>query len=707
MKKILFSLSMLLALFALKADEGMWMLNELNRQSAARMQELGFTFPIDSLYSEENPSLKDAVVIFGGGCTGVAVSDQGLIFTNHHCGFDAIQGHSSVEHDYLKDGFVSQSKEEELYTEGLTIKFVRKTEDVTNLVIGSLSDTLTEQERDKQIELTIEEITSKYNSDDFTQAIVLPFYSGNKYFLVIYDVFKDVRMVFAPPSSIGKFGDETDNWVWPRHTGDFSVFRVYADKDNKPANYSADNVPYVPKYSVPVSLKGYQENDYAMVMGFPGSTERYRSSWGIRQLVESEHKPRIEVRGEKQAIWKEAMNADDAIRIKYASKYARSSNYWKNAIGMNEAIRKLHVVEDKEALEDRFERWVAGNGERSEKYGNALNLMKAGYKMTMDSEKIFTYFIETFVSGIEIGRFGASFISVKGMDQDEAESYINKRLKTVYKDYEPALDKKVMPVLLKLYADRVPKEYLPEVYNTINKKFKGDYNKYADWVFSNTKFTDLDQAIEFTKKAKEKDFQKDPVIELAASINLMAEKFNPVFAEYYPSITKGERLFLAGLIEMQPDKAFYSDANFTQRLTYGSVKSYKPADAVTYDYYTTTKGIFEKEKPGDPEFNVQQYILDDLRTQNWGQYADKDGSLHTCFLSTNDITGGNSGSPVFNGKAELIGLAFDGNWESLSGDITFNPEVQRCINVDIRYVIYVIDKVMNCHRLVEELKFSK
>lgn len=701
----------------------MWILKELNRQSAARMQELGFTFPVDSLYSEDNPSLKDAVVIFGGGCTGVVVSNQGLIFTNHHCGYDAIQQHSSVEHDYLKDGFVSQAKNDELYTEKLTVSFVEKTEDVTERVTAGITPSMTEAERDAIIDslsnIILEdymvEITDTVNGNpvkslrtkDFTDAVILPFYSGNKYFLVVYKVFEDVRMVFAPPSSIGKFGGETDNWMWPRHTGDFSVFRVYADKNNNPAKYSPDNVPYVPKYSVPVSLKGYKENDYAMIMGFPGSTERYMSSWGINQMVKSDHNPRIEVRTAKQDIWSNAMNADDAIRIKYASKYANSSNYWKNAMGMNEAIEKLHVIEDKEALESRFQEWLNGNAEAQQKYGEALSLMKSNYQNSMDIVKNATYFTETFRRGIELGRFGASFLSMHNMSQQERDQYTEDRLVDAYKDYEPNLDRKLTPVLLKLYAEKVPEKYLPHIYTVIQKKFKGDYQKYTDWLFKETKLTNLDEAKQFIAKADKKKLYKDPAIQFAVAVSDMVKLISSEYRPFFPEIAKGERLFLAGLMEMESDKAFYSDANFTQRLTYGSVLGYQPADAVTYDHYTTPKGIFEKEKPGDPEFNVQQYILDDLKAANWGQYADKDGSLYVNFLSNNDITGGNSGSPVFNGRAELIGLAFDGNWEALSGDITFNPSVQRTINVDIRYVLYTIDKVMNCSRLIDELNLAK
>ena len=706
MKRVVLLFIAIFSILALNADEGMWLLKELNRQSAERMKELGFTFPIDSLYSEENSSLKDAVVIFGGGCTGVAVSEQGLIFTNHHCGYDAIQKHSSVEHDYLKEGFVSQSNEEELYTEGLAVSFLQKTEDVTDKIMKGIDDNTSEYDRYVIIDSLSDEILAPYKDNEFLNARIIPFYTGNKYYLIVYEVFQDVRMVFAPPSSIGKFGGDTDNWQWPRHTGDFSVFRVYANKDNKAARYSADNVPYKPKYSVPVSLKGYKSNDYAMTIGYPGSTERYLSSWGIKQMMESENIPRIEVRTVKQDIWREAMNADDAIRIKYAVKFSRSSNYWKNAMGMNEALRKLNVVEGKQALESRLGNWINSDAGKKDKYGDLLYNLQNAYENSADAVAVGTYFAETFSNGIEIIRF-ANILRASGItDKEELAVYAKSRLADLYKDYEADLDKKLMPALLKLYAAKVPSDYLPSVYETIDKKFKGDYVKYTDWVFEKSKFTDINNLIAMISRSSEKDIQKDPAMELAASIADIRMKLVEDLGPYYPVIDEGARKYMAALIEMEPEKAFYPDANFTQRLSYGSVEGYKPADAVEYDYYSTTKGVLEKENPASPEFAIENYILDNLRAGQWGQYADEDGTMHVGFLSTNDITGGNSGSPVFNGKAELIGLAFDGNWEALSGDIVFEPELQRTISVDIRYVLYTIDKIMNCPRIIGELELK-
>ena len=708
MKKLILVFTALLSVLMVKADDGKWLLKELDKQSAARMKELGFKFPINKIYSEDNPSLKDAVVIFGGGCTGVAVSDKGLIFTNHHCGYDAIQKLSSVEHDYLKNGFVSQEFQAELPAQGLTVSFLKSTDDITEFLLQDVLPADDEKTRDEKIEVRSKEYLAKFDQNPFIKPQIIPFYAGNKYYVVVYEVFRDVRLVFTPPSSVGKFGGETDNWMWPRQTGDFSVFRVYANKNNEAAMYSEDNVPYIPKYSVPVSLDGYKDKDYAMTIGYPGSTERYIPSWGIKQKVESEHTPRIAVRGAKQDIWRKAMNADDAVRIKYASKYAGSSNYWKNAMGMNEAIENLNVIADKEALESKFATWVNSSDKNKAKYGETLTTLQDGYANTNDPQKMLTYFGETFYNGIEITRFASTGLYVKkNVAEDPAED-IKGRLASKYKDYEPTLDKQVMPVLMKLYAESVPAKYLPSIYNTVQSDFGGDFDKYAEWFYANTKFTSLDEVVNFIGNDSIDAIENDPAAILAKSLEETLKLIYGELTPYSAQIEKGNRQYMAGLMEMEPNKTFSPDANFTQRLSYGSISGYSPADAVEYKYYSTSDGVLEKEKPGDPEFGVQQYILDDLISADFGRYANKsDGKMYVNFLSNNDITGGNSGSPVFDGKAQLIGLAFDGNWESLSGDILFEPKVQRTISVDIRYVLYMIDKVMKCPRLIEELKVVK
>lgn len=709
MKKLFLTVAAVFLIFSsTKADEGMWLLKELNRQSVERMKELGFTFPIDKMYDENNASLKDAVVIFGGGCTGVAVSEQGLIFTNHHCGYGAIQKLSAVEHDYLKNGFKADNFEEELYADGLTIQFLRSMEDVSDQILSQVPSDLSEIQRENVIDSIGEQLIEQYENDPFTSARIIPFYAGNKYYKVTYDVFRDVRLVVTPPSSIGKYGGDTDNWMWPRHTGDFSVFRVYADKENKPARYSAENVPYVPKYVVPVSIAGVNDGDYAMTVGYPGRTQRYLSSFGIEQMMESQNKPRIEVRGAKQEIWWDAMTQNDTIRLKYANKYAGSSNYWKNSMGMNEALTKLGVLAEKRKLETRLNEWINSNSKNKEKYGNLLSTLEEAYSGSSDMARYTTYYLETFNNGIELIRFANTILQfdTEGTEEEKAD-FINDRILESYKNYESQLDQAVVPVLMKLYAKSVPAEYLPDIYETINNEFDGDYEQYAAWLFQNSKFTNLANLLELLKSADVEELTKDPAMQLALSTKDMGYELSGQMMGAYEDMMRGERELIAALMEMEPGRDFYPDATFTQRMSYGSVKGYVPYDGAWYNYYTTEKGILEKYKPGDPEFDLQEHVVDAIRSKDFGKYAANDGTLRINFLSDNDITGGNSGSPVLNGNAELIGLAFDGNWEALSGDIIFEPEMQRTISVDIRYVLYTIDKIMNAPHIIDELKVVK
>ena len=710
MKKLWAVLLLLVASGQVFADEGMWVLKELNKQNLARMKELGFTPSYEQLYSETDPCVANAVVIFGGGCSGITVSNEGLIFTNHHCGFGSIQQLSSVEHDYLKDGFVSRSKEEELPVPGLTVRYLRETVDVSDCINSQIASIKEEHLRLAAADSIGQAMADSVGNSEYQAASVVPFYNNNKYFLIVYDVFNDVRMVFAPPSSVGKFGGDTDNWMWPRHTGDFSVFRVYAGADNKPAAYSKDNKPYQPKYVAEVSLQGYQDTDYAMTIGFPGSTDRYLSSWGVQQRIEDSNKPRIEVRGIKQAIWKDAMLKSDEVRIKYASKYAGSSNYWKNSIGMNKGLANLKVIDRKREEEAAFAAWVAQDAKRKEVYGDVLNLLEKGYTSSSEYKKISTYLGEAFLSGAEIVKLARMIqsVDVKGSTPEEIDIFLEDNIKSFFKDYDANLDRKVLAAMMKVVKERVPAENLPDIYKKVDKKYKGDYEKYATDVFKKTSILSFDNIASMLKNQKKyAKLKKDPAAELSLSVLISLFELQQLTGESYYDIAKGERLYFAGLKEMYPEKAFASDANFTMRVSYGSIGGYRPYDAAWYDYYTTEKGIFEKENPESDEFWVQPEILDLIRSKDFGQYANKDGELQLCFLSNNDITGGNSGSPVFDKNARLIGLAFDGNWEAMSGDIAFEPDLQRTISVDIRYVLYMIDKWGKCPRLIEELKLVK
>ena len=616
-KKQIWSVLLLFAaLGQVYADEGMWVLKELNKQNLARMKELGFTPSYEQLYSETDPCVANAVVIFGGGCTGITVSQEGLIFTNHHCGYGAIQQLSSVEHDYLKDGFVSQSKEQELPVPGLTVKYLRQTIDVSdriNSVIGKIDD---EYKRLMAADSIGNVLCDSIGVDEFKQASVIPFYSDNKYYLIVYNVFRDVRMVFAPPSSVGKFGGDTDNWMWPRHTGDFSIFRVYANANNEPAEYSKDNKPYSPKYVAEVSLQGYQDKDFAMTIGFPGSTSRYLCSWGVQQRIEDENIPRIEVRGIKQEIWKKAMSESDAVRIKYASKYAGSSNYWKNSIGMNKGLARLGVIARKQEQEQAFAAWVAQDPQRQAKYGEVLNLLKEGYTSANECQRALVYLLESLERGTEIvslARMVNSF-DAEGSTDEERQIFLEDRIKPFFKDYEPALDQQVLAAMMQIAKERIPAAYLPDEFANIDKKYKGDYKKYAADVFKKTKLLSYDNIVNFISDPKKNaKLKKDPAFALSLSSFVALIELKNHLNESADKITKGERLYLAGLMEMYPDKTFYSDANFTMRASYGSIGGYRPYDAAWYNYFTTEKGILEKQDPTN--------MSSGYRKKSWIWYA--------------------------------------------------------------------------------------
>ncbi len=707
MKKVTCLFLSLLWTVSIFADEGMWMLNNLKPDNWKRMKELGFVMPEKQLYNPNGVSLKDAVVHFDGGCTGITVSNSGLIFTNHHCGFSAIQSQSTVEHDYLKDGFVSQTLKDELPISDMFIRYLIKTEDVTQQVLSKVGDTKNEDERLKIIGEVCKAIQDSISDKDkFIIARVSSYFANNSFYLNVYQEFNDIRLVFAPPSSVGKFGGDTDNWMWPRHTGDFSIFRVYANAENQSAAYSPSNVPYKPQYAAPVSVKGYEEGSYCMTMGYPGRTNRYLSSWGVYQRVHSNNEPRIEVRGIKQDIWKEAMLASDDVRIKYSSKYAGSSNYWKNSIGMNRGVERLHVIERKQALEQQFTEWINQTQERKEFYGEALGLIKNGYESTNEAQRNMLYLVETLYTGTELTYLASSVMQFDmTASQEVMTQKFNDEILPEFKDYVPQLDQKVLAAMLKVLKKRLPADQLPTIYKEIDKKFKGDYDKYAAYVFEKSVVpypNKLRAALLNPKNVKKMD--KDPAYALVKSVIESINFYRADLQAYRYDILKGERLFFAGLQQMMPEKDLASDANSTMRLSYGSIGGYVPYDGGWYNYYTTTAGVFEKYKKDDSEFDVQPELLDLLKSKDFGAYGNGKNDMNLCFLSNNDITGGNSGSPMFNGNGEVIGLAFDGNWEAMSGDIVFEPELQRTIGVDIRYVLFMIDKWGKCPRLLEEIK---
>jgi hypothetical protein len=711
-KRIGIALALWIGTYQAYADEGMWVLKELNEQNRARMEELGFASPMDRLYSDSLPCAANAVVIFGEGCTGITVSEEGLVFTNHHCGFGSLQKLSSVTNDYMKDGFVSQTRQDELPVPGLTVRYLKEMVDVSERIVSRIDSLEATDESDRLhiVDSISRAICDSIQTNEFLTAEVLPFYNQNKYYLVVYDVYRDVRLVFAPPSSVSKFGGDTDNWMWPRHTGDFSVFRVYANDENRPAAYDTTNRPYHPTYVAEISLQGYAENDYAITLGFPGSTDRYLCSWGVEQRIENRNKPRIEVRGIKQDIWKKAMLASNAIHIKYASKYAGSSNYWKNAIGMNRGVKQLNVVDRKKVEEKAFAAWVAQTPERKAVYGDVLDLLEKGYAFSGDYDRFATYLIEAFLGGTEVIRLARMVgnAAVGKNTPDEVDQVLKEQFRPFFKDYEPSVDQHVLAAMMKIVKERVPTDFLPDIYRKIDKKYKGNYAKYAADLFKRSSFLTYESVEGLLRDKKSQvRIRKYPATELSSSVLISLFDIQMELNFVASDIDRAERLYLAGLQEMYPERNFYSDANFTLRLSYGSIGGYQPFDAAWYNYYSTEKGILEKNDETDEEFWLQPEIVHLLEGKDFAPYANPEGELQVCFLTNNDITGGNSGSPIFDKHTRLIGLAFDGNWEAMSGDLTFEPKLQRCIGVDIRYVLYLIDKWGKCPRLINELKLVK
>ena len=714
MRQIILSLFLISGILSAHADEGMWMLTDLKQQNEVAMTELGLLIPAEQIYNPNGIALKDAVVHFGGGCTGEVISAEGLVLTNHHCGYGAIQQHSSVEHDYLTDGFWAMSRSEELPCKGLTVTYIDEIMDVTDYVNDQLqidSDPNgTNYLSPKYLAMIADRFLSAQGITltSGRKAELKAFYGGNKYYLFLKTTYSDIRMVGAPPSSIGKFGADTDNWMWPRHTGDFSMFRIYADANGDPAEYSASNVPLkTPKY-LPISIKGLEEGDYAMIMGFPGSTSRYLTVSEVKERMEAQNQPRITIRGARLAVLKEVMAASDKTRIQYANKYAGSSNYWKNSIGMNKAIIDNDVLGTKAEQEKKFAEFAKGKPE----YEGVVEKIDAIVSQTMPVTGQYYYLTEAFSGAIEFGSPYMVMDNLKKGLEEKNDSLINKsieQLKEVFadihnKDYDHEVDRKVAKAIFPVYAEIIPAEQRPAFYQTIEKEFKGDYNAYIDAMYDNSILANQANFDKFLKKPTVKAIEKDIATQYSRAkiekLMALAKDLNSTSKE----LALLHKAYIRGLGEMKEPVPSYPDANFTIRLTYGNVKSYNPRDAVHYKYYTTTDGILEKENPEDREFVVPAKLKELIQKKDFGRYALPNGDMPVCFLSTNDITGGNSGSPVLNANGELIGCAFDGNWESLSGDINFDNNLQRCINLDIRYVLFILEKLGGCEHLIKEMK---
>ena len=708
----------LLAMFAfsplLRADEGMWLLMYLDKQTYKEMKKKGLKLTPKQIYDINNSSLKDAIIQFGRGCTGEIVSDQGLILTNHHCGYPQIQQHSTVEHDYLSNGFWAYSKSEELPNPGLTAKFFIRMEDVTESVLAGVKKDMSETERLNLIRANSRKIKEKAEEGTTYTAEVATMFNGNQYFLFIYEVYEDVRLVGAPPSSIGKFGADTDNWMWPRHTGDFSVFRVYADKNGKPAKYSKDNVPLKPRHYLPVSLKGVEQDDFVMVMGFPGTTERFMTSYGVEQAIDVYNPSVVTARTALRNVMQEDMAQEPRVRIQYASKFASLSNYWKFYQGQTKCLKNLDVKGSKQELESRFDKWVNQSPERKAEYGNVLKDLEEGFRATSDYDYLRVYTNEAILRG-------ASVFTVSRMLKPLAEELakngksekakriaaaLNDAMVETFKDYNIITEEKLFAAGLDVYFRNVPILLQSPEFLTI--AFENGYNfkQIAGDMFKASHLVELASVEKLLNTLDVTQITNDPIYILTNHfIDNLNSKMASV-AQYREKLSVANRLFVKGVMEMDSDKHFAPDANLTIRYTYGTVRGYEPKDGVEYKYYTTLDGVMAKEDNSSWEFTVPSKLRLLYENKDYGQYAE-DGTVPVAFISDLDITGGNSGSPTINARGELVGIAFDGNWEAMSGNIAFNPDLQRCISVDIRYVLFIIDKYAGATNLIKEMKIVK
>ena len=711
MKKIFVAAVFLTSVFSFtaRADEGMWILPLIEKLNIGQMTEMGLKLSAEDIYSLNKASIKDAIVSIPG-CTGEIVSSRGLMLTNHHCGYDAIQSHSTVDHDYLTDGFWAMTKEQELPCNGMYANFLVKIEDVTSRVMENVKPGMSEPERSSAINNARRIIEKQASDGNNYRSSVTSFFGGNYYYLLVYERYTDVRLVGAPPSSIGKYGDDTDNWEWPRHTGDFSVFRVYSAPDGKPASYSTENIPLKPKYWLPVSLKDLNKGDFTMVFGYPGRTQRYYTSYEVNELMTITNPNRIKIRGIKQEIWMADMKADHKIDIQYAANYSSSSNYWKYSIGQNLQLEKNNVIEKKQSIETRFNSWIKADPDRQARYGEALSLIRSSIEGRAPYLNAQQYLSEC-MQGFELlgfNSYGSLLLIVLRSDDKQHIAETIRRTKEnlgeIYKNYSVSTDRKSTKAMLRLYRNDVPEKFQPDFFSKIvDRKFGGDIDKFVDDMFDRSIFTNESKLTAFLNKPSVKILENDPVTLVAESINKVIDYVSTEASRFDEDLTKGRRLWIAALMEMDPGKKFYPDANSSMRLSYGTIQDYDPRDAVTYKYYTTTDGVLDKYKPGDYEFDLPQRFIELANKKQFGKYASSKGYMPVCFLTTNDITGGNSGSPVLNSEGELIGLAFDGNWEAMSGDVAYEPSLQRTIAVDIRYVLWIMDIYSGAGHLVDEM----
>ena len=702
MKKILLSVAtaLLLTPVALRADEGMWLLPLLEKMNSDAMRNLGSRLTPEQIYSINNSSIKDAVVQFGGGCTAEIISGSGLLVTNHHCGYSNIQALSSTEHNYLEDGYFAMSREEELPCPGLTVRFLQSMTDVTDLIAAG---------KDRR-----ELIAEAGKENPKSEVRIVSFYNENVFYLIVSKIYRDVRFVGAPPAASGKFGGDTDNWMWPRHTCDFSMFRVYADADNEPADYSPDNVPMRPRQFLNISLKGVQEGDFAMIMGYPGSTQRFQTAAELNEMI-AQNDIRIAARGIRQDIIWKAMRADEKVGIQYASKYSGSSNGWKKWIGEKKAFEDLDIIGREEQKERELSAWIAADPERQAAWGDAIQTIAEVTEAAKPVLHAGTLLNET-IARIEICTFGANMAVVPDyleqmrkrnpdatIDEQQILDEVLEFLDDKYKDYDANVDREVAIALIDHYKANVD----PADAIRVNGKsiLNLDTRKFVDNLFKKSIFTSKEKL--HAKPLSLKALASDPAVQLGKALLDALDPISEQVHELDAKATEASKAYTAALLKWQEGKPSYPDANSTCRFTYGTVKSYEPKDGVLYKHYTTLKGVMEKEDPDNYEFRVPARLKEIYQTKDYGQYANEDGEVVTCFLTNNDITGGNSGSPVMDADGNLIGLAFDGNWESMSSDVMFEPDLQRCICVDIRYVLLLLDKFGGAGYLLNEMNIIR
>ena len=715
---ICFIISLFLSL-SLIADEGMWLPQLLKSLNEQDMIERGLKLSADDIYDINNSSLKDAIVsLNGGGCTAEMISSNGLMLTNHHCAFGSIQTHSTVENDYLRDGFWAMSKAEELKNDNVTATFLISIKDVSKRINSLLNNEMSEDERNTKVSEISKTITNEVTDSTNYSASVKSYFGGNDFYLLVYETFKDVRLVGAPPSSIGKFGGDTDNWMWPRHTGDFSIYRVYMAPDGSPASYDLENIPYNPKHHLPIQLDGVENEDFTMIMGYPGRTNRYLTSFGISEALEISNPTTVDIRTEKLAVIKEGMDANKRVKIQYASKYASTSNYWKYFIGQSKSLKAMKVFDKKKEIENLFAEWVqSGDSSVQAKYGDVLEMIESAFNKNKRIALNRTYLNEAVFQGSEILYFSYMMKNrIASLPEDKKERLtsirkLKKLAKDFYKNYNATVDEKLLSSMLSMYYYNVPKNQHAPIFKKIENQMLGfkklDFDFYAQNVFKRSVFSSKEKCMEFLKNPTLTRVSRDPAF---TTMNSIYDKY---MKEIYPTrktvraaLNKGNRLFMSGLREMETSKSLYPDANSTMRVTYGSVGDYYPGNAMHYDYFTTIDGIIEKEDETNEEFIVPKKLKELYQTSDYGKYADKNGDLRINFISNNDITGGNSGSPVMNAWGELVGTAFDGNWESMSGDIAFENKIQRTISVDIRYILFIVDKYANASYLIDEMTIA-